>query len=160
MNCGVRGAICGVAPSVGSTNNGRDSRGYEMQISGIGMRHGALGVLAGGALAGLAVATIAVPTAFAQPQCTAAELSTTLGGVSTSTGQYLTAHPGANDAVTNSGALAPGDAENAIRTYFVAHPQEWADLQGIARPLANLRRECAVDVAPAQIARLFDAMAS
>ena len=72
----------------------------------------------------------------------------------------LAAYPGANDAVTNAGALPLGDAENAIRAYFAAHPREWADLQGIARPLANLRQQCDVDVAPAQIARLFDAMAS
>ena len=131
-----------------------------MQISGIDMRRGTFAVVAAGALGGLAAATIAVPTASAQPGCTAAGLSTTLGSVSMATGQYLAAHPGADDAITNSGALAPGDAENAIRVYFVAHPQEWADLQGIARPLANLRQQCAVDVAPAQIARLFDAMAS
>ena len=68
------------------------------------------------------------------------------------------AHPGADDAITNSGAMAPGDSENAIRAYFVAHPQEWAELQGIARPLKNLRQQCDVDVAPAQIARLFDAI--
>ena len=131
-----------------------------MQISGIDMRRGTFAVVVAGALGGLAAATIAVPTASAQPGCTAAGLSSTLGSVSTATGQYLAAHPGADDAITNSGALAPGDAENAIRVYFVAHPQEWADLQGIARPLANLRQQCAVDVAPAQIARLFDAMAS
>ena len=131
-----------------------------MQISGIDMRRGTFAVVVAGALGGLAAATIAVPTASAQPGCTAAGLSTTLGSVSMATGQYLAAHPGADDAITNSGALAPGDAENAIRVYFVAHPQEWADLQGIARPLANLRQQCAVDVAPAQIARLFDAMAS
>jgi hemophore-related protein len=120
----------------------------------------ALRALAVGALGGLTAATIAIPTASAQPGCTAAGLSTTLGGVSTATGAYLAAHPGADDAITNSGALAPGDAENAIRNYFIAHPNEWADLQGIARPLANLRAQCGVDVAPAQIARLFDAMAS
>ena len=131
-----------------------------MQISGFGMRRGAFAVLAAGALGGLAAATIAVPTASAQPGCTAAGLSSALGTVSTATGQYLAGHPAADDAITNSGALAPGDAENAIRAYFVAHPQEWADLQGIARPLANLRQQCDVDVAPAQIARLFDAMAS
>ena len=131
-----------------------------MQISGIDMRRGTFAIVAAGVLGGLAAATIAVPTASAQPGCTAAGLSTTLGSVSMATGQYLAAHPGADDAITNSGALAPGDAENAIRVYFVAHPQEWADLQGIARPLANLRQQCAVDVAPAQIARLFDAMAS
>jgi heme-binding protein len=131
-----------------------------MQISGTHMRRGAFAVLAASALAGLAAATIAIPTASAEPGCTAAGLSSALGTVSTATGQYLAAHPGADDAITNAGALAPGDSENAIRAYFVAHPQEWADLQGIARPLANLRQQCQVDVAPAQIARLFDAMAS
>jgi hemophore-related protein len=131
-----------------------------MQISGIDMRRGAYAVLAAGALGGLAAATIAIPTASAQPGCTAAGLSSTLGSVSTATGQYLAAHPGADDAITNSGALAPGDSENAIRAYFVAHSQEWTDLQGIAQPLRALRQQCNVDVAPAQIARLFDAMAS
>jgi hemophore-related protein len=131
-----------------------------MQISGIDMRRGAYAVLAAGALGGLGAATIAIPTASAQPGCTAAGLSSTLGSVSTATGQYLAAHPGADDAITNSGALAPGDSENAIRAYFVAHSQEWTDLQGIAQPLRALRQQCNVDVAPAQIARLFDAMAS
>jgi hemophore-related protein len=131
-----------------------------MQISRIQMRRGAFALLAGGALSGLAAATIAIPTASAEPGCTAAGLSSTLGTVSTATGQYLAAHPGADNAITNAGALAPGDSENAIRAYFVAHPQEWSELQAIARPLANLRQQCNVDVAPAQIARLFDAMAS
>lgn len=131
-----------------------------MQISGTRMRRGAFAALAASALGGLAAASIAIPTASAQPGCTAAGLSSTLGTVSTATGQYLAAHPGADDAITNAGALAPGESENAIRAYFVAHPQEWAELQAIARPLANLRQQCNVDVAPAQIARLFDAMAS
>lgn len=103
---------------------------------------------------------IAAPTASAQPQCTAAGLSNALGTVATQTGGYLSSHPAANDAVTNAGALGPGGAENAIRTYFVAHPNEWADLQRIAQPLRSLRQQCEVDVAPADIARLFDAMAS
>ena len=131
-----------------------------MQISSINIQRGALGVLVAGALGGLAAATIAMPTAAAQPQCTAAGLSNAIGTVSAATGVYLAAYPGANDAVTNAGALPPGDAENAIRVYFAANPREWADLQAIARPLASLRQECDVDVAPAQIARLFDAMAS
>jgi hemophore-related protein len=131
-----------------------------MQISRIHMRRGSFALLAASALSGLAAATIAIPTASAEPGCTAAGLSSALGTVSTATGQYLAAHPGADDAITNAGAMAPGDSENAIRAYFVAHPQEWTELQAIARPLANLRQQCNVDVAPAQIARLFDAMAS
>ncbi len=131
-----------------------------MELSSFNMRRGALGVLAAGALGGLAAVTIALPTASAQPQCTAAGLSNALGTVASDTGGYLDSHPGANDVVTNSGALPPGEGENSIRAYFVTHPQEWADLQAIARPLTNLRQQCDVDVAPAQIARLFDAMAS
>jgi heme-binding protein len=131
-----------------------------MQISSINMRRGALGVLAAGALGGVAAATIAVPTASAQPQCTAAGLSNALGTVSSATGGYLASHPGANDVVTNAGALPPGEGENSIRAYFVAHPQEWNDLQAIAQPLRALRQQCNVNVAPDQIARLFDAMAS
>ena len=131
-----------------------------MRTSNVNMQRGAFGVLAAGLVGGVVAATIALPTASAQPQCTAAGLSTTLGSVASATGGYLASHPGADDVVTNAGAMPPGDAENAIRAYFVAHPQEWAELQGIAQPLRALRQQCNVDVAPAQIARLFDAMAS
>jgi heme-binding protein len=129
-----------------------------MGVSSFNMRRGAFGALAIGALA---ATTIALPgTAAAQPQCTASGLSNALGSVSSATGAYLASHPGANDVITNSGALPAGEGENAIRTYFVAHPQEWADLQSIAQPLRTLRQQCDADVAPAEIARLFDAMAS
>jgi heme-binding protein len=128
-----------------------------MQISSIAIRRGMAAVLAAGGLAGMA--TIALPTASAQPQCTAAGLTNAIGTVSTQTGQFLSSHPGANDAISSAGAQGAG-ADNAIRTYFVTHPQEWAELQRIAQPLRTLRQQCDVDVAPAEIARLFDAMAS
>lgn len=131
-----------------------------MTMHNISGKNAALGLLMSSAVGGLAATTIALPTAAAQPQCTAAGLSTALGTVSTATGDYLASHSGANDVVTNAGAMPPGEGENAIRAYFVAHPQEWADLQAIAAPLRTLRQQCNVDVAPAQIARLFDAMAS
>jgi hemophore-related protein len=131
-----------------------------MQTSTIDVRRGTFGVMAAGALGGLVAATIALPTASAAPECTASGLSNALGTVSSATGAYLSSHPGANDVVTNAGALSPADGENSIRLYFVAHPQEWSDLQGIAQPLRSLRQQCNVNVAPPQIARLFDAMAS
>jgi heme-binding protein len=131
-----------------------------MSTSNINVQRGACGVLAAGVLGGLVAATIALPTASAEPQCTAAGLSNTLGSVASATGGYLAGHPGANDVVTKAGALPQQEGENSIRVYFVAHPQEWADLQAIAQPLRSLRQQCNVDVAPAQIARLFDAMAS
>src|SRR3979411_3221921 len=99
-----------------------------MQISGIDQRRGAVAALAAGVLGGLAAATIAIPTASAQPGCTAAGLSSALGTVSTATGQHLRAQPAEDDVIASSGARAPGDSENAIRAYFVAQPQEWAVL--------------------------------
>ena len=128
-----------------------------MRISGMTMRRGIVGVAAAGALAGLTGA-VAMPTASAAPDCTVSGLSNAIGTVGAQTGQWFASHPAANKAVTEAGNS--GDAEGAIRNYFVAHPSEWAELQRIAQPLRSLRQECGSNVAPADIARLYDAMAS
>jgi hemophore-related protein len=110
----------------------------------------------------LAATTIALPIAAAQPQCTAAALSSAVGSVAVATGQYLDSHPDANQVVTDAGAQSGQDADNSIRDYFAAHPQEWNDLRGIAQPLANLRQQCQEPVewgAPIDIVRLFVVMA-
>jgi hemophore-related protein len=121
------------------------------------MRRGLAGVVAAGALAGLAGA-VAMPTASADADCTVSGLSNAIGSVGAQTGQWFASHPDANKAVTEAGTS--GDAEGAIRNYFVAHPSEWAELQRIAGPLRTLRQQCGANVAPADIARLYDAMAS
>jgi heme-binding protein len=128
-----------------------------MRISGMTMRRGIVGVAAAGALAGLTGA-VAMPTASAQADCTVSGLSNAIGTVGAQTGQWFASHPAANKAVTEAGGS--GNAEGAIRNYFVAHPSEWAELQRIAQPLRTLRQECGSNVAPADIARLYDAMAS
>ncbi len=128
-----------------------------MRISGMTMRRGIVGVAAAGALAGLTGA-VAMPTASADADCTVSGLSNAIGAVGAQTGQWFASHPAANKAVTEAGDS--GNAEGAIRNYFVAHPSEWAELQRIAQPLRSLRQECGSNVAPADIARLFDAMAS
>ena len=71
----------------------------------------------------------------------------------------LESHPGANDVVTNAGAMS----HRTVRIRFgrVSSPirRSGARLQAIAQPLRSLRQQCNVDVAPAQITRLVDAMA-
>jgi hemophore-related protein len=129
-----------------------------MQIFNVAMRRRVVGVLAAGALAGLTAGTIALPTASADADCTVSGLSNAIGTVGAQTGQWFAGHPDANKAVTDAGAQ--GDAEGAIRNYFVAHPSEWAELQRIASPLRTLKQQCGSNVAPADIARLYDAMAS
>ncbi len=129
-----------------------------MRVPTITVRRGIAGVIAAGALTGLTGA-VAVPTASADADCTVSGLSNSIGTVSAQTGQWFAGHPDANKAVTAAGGEG-GAAETAIRTYFVAHPSEWAELQRIAQPLRTLRQQCGSNVAPADIARLYDAMAS
>src|SRR3954447_4284156 len=93
------------------------------------------------------------PIAQAAPGCTASGLSAALGQVASSTGAWLSAHPEAEAAVNTAD-------DNAIRTYFAAHPAEWSALQGIASPLRSLRQSCPQQVSPGDVARLYDAMAS
>jgi hemophore-related protein len=131
-----------------------------MQTSTINVRRGTFAVIAACALGGLIAGTIALPAAAAQADCTASGLSDALGTVASATGAYLAGHPGANDVITNAGAMPPADGENSIRTYFVAHPQEWMELRNIAQPLRSLREQCSQNVPPGQIAKLYDTMAS
>ena len=69
------------------------------------------------------------------------------------TGGWLSNHPAA-EAVVNTAN------EGDIRNYFATNPTEWAQLQSIASPLRNLRQSCPQQVSPADVARLYDAVAS
>ena len=122
------------------------------------VRRALLGLVAGSALTATAAATIALPLANADPaSCTAAGLSHTVSGVTAAAGTYLDAHPDANDALTAAGSQAPGDAETALRNFFLTHPQEFSDLRGIAGPLTALRTQCSQTVSPGQISALLQA---
>ena len=65
--------------------------------------------------------------AAAQPGCTASGLSSALATASGTAG-WLASHPEAEAAVNSAD-------ENAIRTYFASHTDQWQQLQGIASGL-------------------------
>lgn len=123
---------------------------------GWALRRGAAGACAAGVC--VIAGTVAAPTAAAAP-CTASGLSTTASGVLSTAGSYLDAHPGANDVLTAAGTQPPEEARSSVRGYFMSHPGEFLDLQGIARPLTDLRSQCGVSVSPGQLALLFDELA-
>jgi heme-binding protein len=116
------------------------------------------GVVPVSVLGAVAAVTIASPTAGAAPPCTASGLATTASGVLSTAGGYLDSHPGANDVLTTAVSQSPADARSSVRGYFAAHPNEFLDLQNIARPLSDLRNQCNVSVSPSQLATLFDAL--
>lgn len=107
-----------------------------------------------------AVATTSQTAGAAPSSCTASGLATTASGVLSATGGYLDSHPGANDVLTAAASQSPADARSSVRGYFAAHPNEFLDLQNIARPLSDLRNQCNVSVSPSQLATLFDAVSS
>jgi hemophore-related protein len=118
-------------------------------------RRGVVGAAIASALTATIAATVALPTASAEP-CTASGLSSTASGVLASAGTYLAAHPGADDVLTKAGTMSTGEGKAAVQSYFLAHPNEFLDLKGIAQPLSDLRNQCGVAVSPGQLAALVE----
>jgi hemophore-related protein len=128
-----------------------------MTKSATAVRRGLFGALTTCALAGVAAATVAIPTAGAAPGCSASDFSRTASGVLATASGWLDAHPGANDVLSAAGMQGAG-AEQSVRDYFVAHPQEYQELRGIAAPLVDLQRGCGPAIQPMQIAALYTAL--
>jgi heme-binding protein len=127
-----------------------------MKLSATAMRRGLFGAFATCAVGGAAVAVIAAPTAGAIDDCTASGLATRASGVLHDAGQYLDAHPGANEVLTAAATQPAADAQASVRAYFTGHPNEFLDLRNIAAPVTSLRSQCGVAVSPGQLALLFD----
>jgi hemophore-related protein len=132
-------------------------RTIEMTRSITAVRRGLVGAFATCVFGGVAAATIAIPSAPAQPGCMASDFSRTASGVLASAGGWLDAHPGANDVLSAAGMQGAG-AEQSVRDYFVAHPQEFGELRAIAAPLIDMQRGCGPAIQPMQIAALYTAL--
>ena len=128
-----------------------------MTMSVTAVRRGLFGAFATCALGGVAAATIAIPSAGAQPWCTASDFSHMASGVLAAAGGWLDTHPQANDVLTSAGMQGAG-AEGSVRDYFVAHPQEYQELRAIAAPLTDMQRGCNAAIQPMQIAALYQAL--
>jgi heme-binding protein len=116
-------------------------------------------LLAVGAASALGAAgAIGMPAGIATAApCTAAGLANTVSSVTAAAGQYLDAHPDANEALTQAGSQSPDEAKASIRAYFMGHSDQFFALQGIARPLTDMRSQCNSAVGPGQIAALLQA---
>jgi len=118
------------------------------------VRRGLIGAFVTCAVASL---TVAIPTAGAQPDCTASGFSHTASGVLAAAGAWLDAHPDANNVLTSAGMQGAG-AEQSVRDYFTGRPQEYQELRAIAAPLIDLQRGCNTSIQPMQIAALYQAL--
>ena len=131
-----------------------------MKMSDTAVRRGRYGAFATCALGGVVAATIALPTAGAQPAppgCMASDFSHVASGVLNTAGGWLDTHPEANSVLSEAGMRGAG-AEVSVRDYFVAHPQEYHELRGIAAPLIDMQHGCGAAIQPMQIAALYQAL--
>jgi hemophore-related protein len=128
-----------------------------MTMSANAVRRGLLGAFSTCTLGAAAAATIAIPSATAQPGCSASDFSRTASGVLASASGWLDAHPGANDVLSAAGMQGAG-AEQSVRDYFVGHPGEYQELRGIAAPLIDMQHSCGPAIQPMQIAALYTAL--
>jgi hemophore-related protein len=128
-----------------------------MKMSASAVRRGLFGAFATCALGGVVATTIAIPTASAEPGCSASDFSRTASGVLADAGGWLDAHQGANDVLSSAGMQGAG-AEQSVRDYFVAHPMEYQELRGIAAPLIDMQHSCGPAIQPMQIAALYTAL--
>ena len=112
-----------------------------------------VGTIAAAVILACSLIYMSTNRAAAQPGCTASSLSSALATVASGTAGWLASHPEAEAAVNRAD-------ENAIRTYFGTHTDQWQQLQGIANPLRSLRNSCPQQVSAGDVARLFDAMSA
>ena len=112
-----------------------------------------VGIIAAAFILACGLIHMSTDQAAAQPGCTASGLSSALATVASGTAGWLASHPEAEAAVNSAD-------ENAIRTYFATHTDQWQQLQGIANPLRSLRNSCPQQVSAGDVARLFDAMSA
>ena len=114
----------------------------------------AAGIIGAGAASG--VATTAPAADAAPASCTAAGLTTVASGVLGQAGGFLNDHPEANDVLTAAASMPADQAKSSVRGYFTGHLDQLLTLQGIAKPLTDLKEQCGMSVSPTQLATLLE----
>jgi heme-binding protein len=126
-----------------------------MLLSGCAVRRALVGVLGTGAVAG-AMLLGGTSLAFAQPTptppppppaapvpgCTAADLAQVSGTVGTAMGNYLFTHPDVNNFFTSLRGRPHEEIRGEVQNYMNANPQVESEINGIRRPLTDLRSRC------------------
>lgn len=124
------------------------------------MRRCLAGVFAVSAIGGVLAAAASVPGApaadAATDPCAASEVAKTIGGVATSMGIYLDAHPDTNNVLTTISQQQQGPQSLAtLKSYLDANPQVGKDLQGLQQPLVNLSARCRLPLTLPQVMGLL-----
>jgi hemophore-related protein len=111
-----------------------------------------LGTLVGG----FALAGLAAPMATAAPDCSPANVDSTVNSVTQQAQAYMDAHPAGNKMLLTAALQPRQQASATIAAYATSNPQEYAEFKAILAPLGTLQSQCGVQVVPAQFQWAFD----
>jgi hemophore-related protein len=103
-------------------------------------RAAALVVCTGGVLLGATGTAVADPA----PNCTAADVTAVMTGVSASMTTYLFTHPDVNGFFTSLQGLSKADAKQKTKDYLAANPQIHDEIEAIRQPGRDLRDRCGI----------------
>lgn len=99
------------------------------------------------AIAGLSVGAAllsgaGIAAADDPPNCTAADQSGVLAGVTTATSAYLFTHPEVNAFITGLKGLSKDEMTTQLQAYGDANPQVRDELRAIRQPAVDFRNRC------------------
>ena len=117
-----------------------------MAMSGRRLRSAVVGVIA---VSAMLIGGASLASADPAPNCTAGDLAIASGTVGTAMGDYLFTHPDVNDFFTSLKGQPNSQIHDLVQTYMDAHPQVESEINGIRRPLIDLRSRC--DLAPSPL---------
>ncbi len=100
-----------------------------------------LAAIAAGGVAGAVLLGPATASAD-PPNCTAADLSGIVAGVTAATSAYLFTHPDVNWFFTSLEGQPRDQIRAQVIDYLNMHPQAKADLRGIRQPAVDFRNRC------------------
>ncbi|VEG57639.1 exported protein [Mycolicibacterium aurum] len=104
------------------------------------VRSATAAVLAGAALMGSAAVAASQPPPA--PNCSIADQSGILSGVSASLSAYMFTHPEVNWFFTSLRGLPPDERRAKVDSYLDTSPTVAAELQGIRQPMTDFRARC------------------
>lgn len=99
------------------------------------------GMIAGAMLLGTTATAIADP-----PNCTAADLSGVMSGVSAGTSAYLFTHPDVNAFFTGLKGKSREEMSADIQAYFDANPQVRDELKAVRQAAADFKARCDISM--------------
>ncbi|MCI4676127.1 hemophore-related protein [Candidatus Mycolicibacterium alkanivorans] len=106
---------------------------------------------------GLALGVIAAPSALAAPDCSKVAVDNTVSTVSGQVESYVNSHPDGKKMLITASLQPRPQAEQTLRNYATANPQEYAEFKQLLSPLGTIQQQCGVQVVPPQYQWAFDA---